>query len=94
MPITFALKIVRLTVYMSLILSQLDDLNLHSRSQRRLKLDKHVICTINTFSDRSQYLSMIFKLGMTVDLCMVYADAHFDDLDAMSKWIGREEKSA
>ena len=34
---------------------------------------------------------MTFKLGMTVDLCMAYADARFSDLDlhTKSQWIGR-----
>ena len=37
--------------------------------------------------------AMAFKLGMTVDLCMSYLDAHthFDDLDLVerSQWVGR-----
>ena len=32
---------------------------------------------------------MAFKRGMTVDLCMTYAHAHFDDLDARSQWAGK-----
>ena len=40
---------------------------------------------------------MAFKLGMTVDLCMVYyyARAHFDNLylDARSQRIGRGKKT-
>ena len=34
---------------------------------------------------------MAFKLGITVDFLMAYADAHLDDLDLDTKlqWIGR-----
>ena len=36
---------------------------------------------------------MAFALGMTVDVCMAYNDAHsrFDDLDlgARSQWVGK-----
>ena len=49
MPIKFALKIVRLKVY--IIGSQSDDLALHPRSQVRLKLDKR--CTIIVISRRA-----------------------------------------
>ena len=40
MPFKFAVKIVRLKVYVYTIFSQSDDLALLSRSQLRLKLDK------------------------------------------------------
>ena len=41
---------------------------------------------------------MAFELGMTVDLCMTYNDAHdrFHDLDlgGSSQWVGRGTQSA
>ena len=44
MPIKFAVKIVRVKVY--IIAFQSDDFDLHSRSQLRLKHDNWFICTI------------------------------------------------
>ena len=61
MPITFAVKIVRLKVYMNHC--QSDDIDLHSRSQVCLKLDYFLTCNI---SDNIEAIA--FKLGMTVDL--------------------------
>ena len=46
MPITFAVKIVQLKVYV--IFSQSNDLALHSRSQLHLKFDKCLTCTSST----------------------------------------------
>ena len=39
---------------------------------------------------------MAFKLGMMVDLCMAYMNAHSDylDLDARSQWVSRGKNSA
>ena len=38
---------------------------------------------------------MAFKLGITVDLCMVIiAHARFNDLDARSQWAAKAKKSA
>ena len=50
MPITFAVKIVRLKVY--IIFCQFDDLALHSKSQLRLKRDKCLTCTIIAITRR------------------------------------------
>ena len=45
-PITFAVKIVRRELY--IIVSQSDDLALHSRAQQRLKRDQCLTCTIRS----------------------------------------------
>ena len=58
MPITVAVRIVRLKVY--IICSQSDDLALHSRSQLRLKLDKSLTCTIIALS-RTVCLSYVIQ---------------------------------
>ena len=63
MPIKFAVNIVRLKV--NIICSQSDDIDVHSRSQLRLKLDKFVTCSVMVI-----FSAMAFKLGMTVDLSM------------------------
>ena len=57
---------------------QSDDLELHSRSQVRLKLDYFSYSNIP-----DNIYAITFKLGMTVDLWMPYnyAYACFDDLD-------------
>ena len=64
---------------------QSDDVNLHSRSIVRLKLDKALTCSVIVIS------LTIFQL----DLCMAYiynAHAHLDEL--RSQWlIGRGQKS-
>ena len=62
MLVKSAVKIVQL-------LFQSDDLNLHSRSQLRLKLDKCLTCTIivKILSNNIEANIMAFKLGMTVD---------------------------
>ena len=69
---------------------QPDDLDFYSRSQVRLKLDYFLICNIS-----DNIYAITFKLGMTVDLCMPYAHACFDDLDldARSPWVGKGKKS-
>ena len=46
MFIKFAVNIVRRRVYTCIIFSQSDDIDLHSRSQRRLKLDYCITCAI------------------------------------------------
>ena len=73
MPITFAVNIVWLTVY--IIFSHSDDLALHSRSQLRLKLDKLMI-----------NLSIaISRTGHDVwNMHGIFAHGRFDDLDARS----------
>ena len=71
MPIKFAVNIVRLKV--NIISPKSDDLALHSRSQLRLKRDKCLTCIIIPaimISDNIQ--AMVFKRGMTVDVCMAY----------------------
>ena len=76
MPIKFAVKIVRLKVY--IIFSQSDDLDLHSRSQLRRKLEKYFTCVVIVI------YWIAFKLDMTVDLyCMAYMlmNARVDNLD-------------
>ena len=80
MPIKFAVKIVRLKVY--IIFPQSDNLDLHSRSQLRLKLDKtHTLPLLWRNAERKKgkldklvtYTTIVAsKLGMTVDLCMAY----------------------
>ena len=45
MPIKFAVKIVWLKVYMTI--ASFDDLDLHSKSQVRLKLDYFLTCNIS-----------------------------------------------
>ena len=73
-PIRFAVKIVRLKVY--IIFSQSDDPALHSRSQLRLKRDKCVTCTITAIS------RTIFNLwhdGKRIH--GISTPARFDDLD-------------
>ena len=62
-------KIVRPEVY--IIVSESDDLALHSRFHNCLKLDKCLTCTIIAVS-QTVFKAMAFKLGMTVDLCMAY----------------------
>ena len=66
MPIKFAVKIVRLTVCVT-IASQSDDPDLHSRSHVRLKLDYFLTCNI---SDNIEAIT--FKLGMAVVILMPY----------------------
>ena len=69
MPIKFAVKIVRLKVYNDHC--QSNDLGLHSRSQKHLKLDYFL--TYNIYLGHyTHWLSITFKLGMKVDLCMAY----------------------
>ena len=67
MPFTYAVKIVRLKVYIIFSQSNDHDLALHSRSQLRFKLDKLFTCTIIPIS-RTVFKAMTLKLGMTVDL--------------------------
>ena len=69
MPIKFSVKIVRLKVYV--IFSQSDDLDLYSRSQLRLKLNKCFYLYYNSNISDTNW-AMAFKLGMPVDLCMSY----------------------
>ena len=84
MHIKFAVKIVRLKVYINF--SQSDDFDLHSGSQLRLILDKILTSTmyigIIVISRTDNIEAMAFKLCIT-DLCIayIYAHAHFDDLD-------------
>ena len=68
MPITFAVKIVQLNIYIIILFSQFDDLDLHSKSQLRLEQDTcfNVYCNSNTSDNIS---AMAFKLGMPVDSC-------------------------
>ena len=66
MPIKFAVKIVRLKVYMTI--AQSDVLDLHSRSQVRQKLDFFLTCNIQTWND-----------GRLTGA--IYALSRFDDLD-------------
>ena len=72
--------------------SQSADLDLHSRSQLRLKLNRCFTCDI-TVIYRTLLLATVFKLGMTVAFCMAdnYAHARVVDLDlgARSQWFGR-----
>ena len=63
MPIQFAVKIVRLKVY--IIFSHSDDLALHSGSQLRLKLDKYQTGTIIAIS---RIAHMIILASMTLTL--------------------------
>ena len=65
MPIKLAVTIVRLNVYV------IDDLELQSRSQLRLKLHK----SFNSYFDSNisdTVSATAFRLGMPVYLCMVY----------------------
>ena len=71
---------------------QSDDLAVHPRSQLRIKFDNlKKPCTILAMSRIIFMHAMLFKCGMTIDLCMADADARFDDLDldARSQWVGR-----
>ena len=73
--ITFAVKIVREKAYT--IVSQSDDLALHSRSQLRHNLDKCLTCTII-----GQYLSCGIQTWHADRLMHdISAHARFDDLD-------------
>ena len=91
MPIIFAVKIDRLKVY--IILLQSDDLALRSRSQLRLTLD---ICLTYTIIAISQTVFKLyaFKLGMTVELCMVIYILDDLDLDTRSQWVGKGKNTA
>ena len=66
----FAVKIVRPKVY-KYVICQSDNLDLHARSQMRLKVDNMLMCSLIVIS-RTLFcqLSMAFKFGMAVDLCM------------------------
>ena len=88
MPITSAVKITRHPC-------QTDYLDLHSRSQLRLKLDNSLTCSlIVNISDNIE--AVAFNVGMTVDLCMayIYIYIYIDDLelDARPQWIARRGK--
>ena len=86
--ITFAVKIVLLKVY--IIVSQSDDLALHSRSQ----LDKSYTCTIIAISRTA------FKLwhptwhdGRLMHGISAHARFSDLDLDARSQWFGKGKNS-
>ena len=64
MPIKFAVKIVRLKVY--ILFSQSDDLNLHSRSQLRLKRDTCFTCTTIVIYHRPMHCIMFSLVWMTL----------------------------
>ena len=67
MPIKFAVKIVRLKIY-NYDYCQSDDLDLHSRSQKRLKL-----LLVFNLQYLSQYFSYyIQQLGTPVLICMAH----------------------
>ena len=75
MAIKFTVKTVRLNVYIQSF-PQSDDLDLHSRSQLRLKLDKCLTCTITAGHIAGQYLTYgikIIRLPISVDKnkCMI-----------------------
>ena len=68
------------------------DLDLHTRSQMRLKLDYFLTCNI-----ANNIYAITFTLGMAVELSMPhYAHARSDDLDldAKSLLVGKGNKSA
>ena len=58
MPITFAVKTVRLKI--NIICSQSDELDLHSRSQLRLKVDKG----FNVYLNRNNYIGTYLSYGI------------------------------
>ena len=97
MPITFSEKIVRLKVY--IIFSQSDDLDLHSRSQLRLKLDTFLSCCLIVIGYLGQYY-VSYGIQTWNDGRLVhgiyYVHAHSDylDLDARSQWLCRGEKKS
>ena len=67
MPIKFAVKTVRLKVY--IIGSQSDDLVLHPRSQLRLKLETSLTCTITAilcWTVFMAYLLMLILMTLTL----------------------------
>ena len=88
MPIMFAVKIVQLKAYT--IFSQPMTL-LFTQGHKCVKLDKCLTCTIIVISQIVCKLYMAFKHGMTVDLCIAYAQACVNDLDldARSQWVGK-----
>ena len=72
---------------------QSDDLDLHSRSQVRLKLDYFLACNI---SDNNVFVSHHIQTwhdGRLMDA--IYAHAHFDDLylAARSQWVCKVKTS-
>ena len=94
-PILFAVKIVRLKVYV--IVSQSDDLDLQSRSQLRLKVDKSFNAYFNSnISDTISAMGIQTCHGGRLKMHGIHAHAPFDDLDldARSQWVGKGKKSA
>ena len=73
---------------------QTDELDLHSRSQVRLKRDYFFTCNIYLRQYVSYYIHT-WHDGRLVD-ARYYDHARFDDLDldARSQWIGKGKKSA
>ena len=87
----------------------IDDLDLNSRSQLRIKLDNCLTCSLIKNIFKKKTCSLIIKsrtmrklwhakFGMTVDVCMAYIMLMplFDDLDfdAKSQWVGKGNNSA
>ena len=93
MPIEFAVKIVRLKLY--IIVSKSEDLALHSRSQLRLKLDNILNLYYNShISDR------ILSYGIQTwhdgrPMGAIYDHARVDDLelDARLHWVGKGKQN-
>ena len=72
---------------------QSDDLDFHSRSQLRLKLDYFLACNISDNINLSYYIQNAHG-GRLMDA--IYVNARFDNLDpdARSQWVGKGKISS
>ena len=69
---------------------QFDDLDLHSRSQVRLKLDYFLIRNISDSINNIQ----TWHDGRFMDAVYVHAPFDDPDIDARSQWVGKGKQSA